>query len=788
MKKHVIELLEARQLLTVTLDNGLSPGDGNYFRVDLETGNQVTNVQWEGKNVLYSDDGYAAFLDLGSGNACGKVQVITLYSKGTDPVKSADGRSATATFSIPIDTTEKDPAKQPFITGTVTITVPQGSTQVLSSYQFTSANFDLTKAHLFQYYDCVSGDATSDFTTVQGSIASGNLKIRNNNVSTYNFGQLEDAHNDVGANLAGFGIGQYASLKNNSILKGGYTPPATGDFQIPAGNYPGLGKGYGPVLAATPTLYYTFSSGNSATINTSLQESPGTEAPAMEVDYTPVLNAAKEVVVPDGSTARDISTGTDFTDTRYPLLVTQHAFRIHNRGRSVLVLGPDRVKITGANASDFHVIRQPSSVVGAGDAATFIIQYVPSSTAYATAFVSIYSNDLTTTPYTFQVFGGTSASVAPDQYEIDNGTNAKGLTRPAAIMAQAKTISTDGVWMEHTINTIKDQDWCVFDITTAANTTIQSTGPSGQVRMRLYSANNLPDDLYGTNNPLARTVATDGNSSMTLWLNPGRYYLRVDEYGNNATIPLYGVSIRTGNPVPPPPFASLVNGALTVTGTAKDDTITVDIYTTSVRVTLNKQVVFFPVSKVSSVLVTGGDGNDTIYIDQGIYNAEVRGGAGNDLITIASASGASVRGGAGDDTILGGAGNDTLDGGVGNDSIDGGNGANYITGGAGDDTLTGGTGNDTIDGGDGNDLINGGDGNNLLLGGAGNDTIIGGAGNDTIDAGDGNNEIHTGGGTNVVHALNDMVDNIYVNVGVDNYKDVDPCDLLFDQSTGLPLA
>lgn len=98
----------------------------------------------------------------------------------------------------------------------------------------------------------------------------------------------------------------------------------------------------------------------------------------------------------------------------------------------------------------------------------------------------------------------------------------------------------------------------------------------------------------------------------------------------------------------------------------------------------------------------------------------VEGGAGNDVIRVDVPSRRAlftIRGGVGDDTI-------TVTGG----------GANVIIGGEGDDTLVGGGGFNRIGGRAGDDIVVGGAGRNVLAGGAGVDRIFGHRAKDRIHA------------------------------------------------------
>lgn len=129
-------------------------------------------------------------------------------------------------------------------------------------------------------------------------------------------------------------------------------------------------------------------------------------------------------------------------------------------------------------------------------------------------------------------------------------------------------------------------------------------------------------------------------------------------------------------------------------------------------------------------LLTGGDGNDTYYIDysgQTIREWARSGLGGHDKVvaSVSYALAANV-----EDLALTG----TADlNGTGNDEknrITGNSGNNILNGGGNDDILDGGAGNDVLLGGSGSDRLNGGLGDDILDGGTGSDTMSGGQGND----------------------------------------------------------
>ncbi|MFO0936357.1 MAG: calcium-binding protein [Gemmataceae bacterium] len=141
-------------------------------------------------------------------------------------------------------------------------------------------------------------------------------------------------------------------------------------------------------------------------------------------------------------------------------------------------------------------------------------------------------------------------------------------------------------------------------------------------------------------------------------------------------------------------------------------------------------------------VIDGGDGDDTIV---SIYNnrgpTQILGGAGNDKITVSSAT-----------TVYGGPGNDILDarnyavngfytpgvsmyGEDGNDTIYGSPVVDFLNGGNGTDAIFGGDGNDFLDGSQGKDSISGDGGDDIILGDTNDSFWSGGTGRDQVDFG-----------------------------------------------------
>jgi hypothetical protein len=152
--------------------------------------------------------------------------------------------------------------------------------------------------------------------------------------------------------------------------------------------------------------------------------------------------------------------------------------------------------------------------------------------------------------------------------------------------------------------------------------------------------------------------------------------------------------------------AGIVNGELVVVGSDGDDFLNVVRAGTEVVVWAGGRRLGEFDAALSSIVVDAGGGNDLILISHRIdTDAEIYGGAGNDLIL----------GGSGHDRIFGEDGDDMLLGNSGNDHLDGGAGHDFLFGGLGNDELIGGLDDDWLFGGPGLDVLDGGLGRNRLF-------------------------------------------------------------------------
>ncbi len=142
--------------------------------------------------------------------------------------------------------------------------------------------------------------------------------------------------------------------------------------------------------------------------------------------------------------------------------------------------------------------------------------------------VDEFANNSTIGIYTITV----TATSAPtgDAYETDDAP------------WQASTIATDGSAVTHSIHHPSDVDWVTFDLNFRSNVLIETVGSSGDSRMWLYGPGSWSTLIeYDDDDGVGLFSRIDRSGSNAL--NPGTYYLKIDEFGNNNTIASYTISV-----------------------------------------------------------------------------------------------------------------------------------------------------------------------------------------------------------------------------------------------------
>jgi Ca2+-binding RTX toxin-like protein len=782
-RSSVIEALEPRVLLTVTINNGLLTTNPNYFQVTVGAGGSVFNAVIGQTDFITK---YDAFLDPAATDfTFTGATVFDLSQSTTDAVAGPTANTAVATETIPvvagnIDTflngVETITPNDQNILVTVTASIAPNSdildeTYVISPVASTTTAppASLLGLRLYQYlYSNVSvATATgivnaSDYLTVGGSGAAPVLTTVDpvNGVSA----TLQDGAAASGASLSGY-AGDTFDVLEQDILAGGFAPPATGNLpnaDLPAATLPSGAAAFGPGLV-TQEIDFTITNSQSCTINTSMTAAgPNLNTPIIEV-------FGNGLEIPNGDSSPQSTDNTYFGVQTYPVPLQ---YTIEDLDSVSLSLnGTPTVSLGGANPQDFLVTVPPLTQIGGGYNSTFTITYLPTNNVLSTATVSIANNDPNAAPYTFEIEGGNQnvTAVPPDVYE------------PDSTPAQASVITTNGTLQDRSIPEGYDVEWAKFSLTQTDNVLIQTNGIIGDTDLNLYASSN-------TASPIAtgQSSGTSLFSTISATLNAGTYYIEVSENGQNNPIPAYtlGVDAAPVGAAAPNFFAFLSGSTLVVDPIDLGSTVDLALNSAMVAATVNGQTLYFVPSNVGAIQVNLLGGANVVTIDAQMPAATVNGGSGNDYIAASNSVG---------DVFYGNAGNDTLIGSTGNDSLYGGKGNNLLIGNAGDDSLTAGTGNSTISGNQGNDTLiagrgadslMGGQGNDVIEGGTGNDTMNGGAGNDTITAGAGNNSISGGAGDDTIYAQNGYVDNINGGAGI-NSASYDNGPTIFDVVTNI---
>ncbi|MCW2119530.1 LamG-like jellyroll fold domain-containing protein [Flavobacterium sp. 7A] len=78
-------------------------------------------------------------------------------------------------------------------------------------------------------------------------------------------------------------------------------------------------------------------------------------------------------------------------------------YTIQNTGAGTLIIGT--ITISGRNASDFTVIKNPSTLIPARGSSTFSVRFDPTTIGLKRAEISIINNDLNENPYNFDIQG-----------------------------------------------------------------------------------------------------------------------------------------------------------------------------------------------------------------------------------------------------------------------------------------------------------------------------------------------------------------------------------------------
>jgi len=162
-----------------------------------------------------------------------------------------------------------------------------------------------------------------------------------------------------------------------------------------------------------------------------------------------------------------------------------------------------------------------------GDGLNFRIEWCCTETGYYKVWVRGYSSTYTRGRYYFKYFYETLPSCNQDAYESDDDCSSARAISPGS---QDHTINMDGA----------DVDWVTFTTTDYADFSVWTDGSSGDTRMWLYrgSCGSLTEVDYDDDGGTGLFSRIDATC-----VEPGTYYVKVDEYMENDPICSYTINL-----------------------------------------------------------------------------------------------------------------------------------------------------------------------------------------------------------------------------------------------------
>ncbi|HLL76958.1 MAG TPA: LamG-like jellyroll fold domain-containing protein, partial [Pyrinomonadaceae bacterium] len=152
------------------------------------------------------------------------------------------------------------------------------------------------------------------------------------------------------------------------------------------------------------------------------------EFSACQTALAPEMNVkGNNTSIADGDTTPSAADHTDFGTASTGTV--SRTFTIENTGGVGLNLtGTPKVSVTGANASDFAVMAQPSSPVAGGGTTTFTVQFAPTAPGARAATLSIANDDADENPYDFSIHGTGQAFVVRNTADSGAGSLRQAIT------------------------------------------------------------------------------------------------------------------------------------------------------------------------------------------------------------------------------------------------------------------------------------------------------------------------------------------------------------------------
>lgn len=339
--------------------------------------------------------------------------------------------------------------------------------------------------------------------------------------------------------------------------------------------------------------------------------------------------------ISSGDASPSLMDHTDFGLAKVVSGMTTRTFFIHNLGDANLQLdGNPLVQVSGSHAADFTVTSQPAVQVAAeGGMTSFSISFTPGGEGVRNALVSISSNQVQSSPYTFSLRGegawpdiallSSAGQLVPDDGHLvlgDVRTAGSGLTFSISILNESQ-VALSGINAE--IQGAQSSD---FTILSTVPTTLNA-GESSEVSIRflpsalgsrianLRALSEDPDEDPYVITLEGMGVASDIDVSITeipLANGFGWSFGNVMANGNNVTFPIKIKNVGT---------AALTSISATITGTGSSHYTVITSPSASVPVDgeTTLEVRFHPSStglKNASLQISCDDPDENPYIIQ----------------------------------------------------------------------------------------------------------------------------------------------------------------------------
>ena len=160
--------------------------------------------------------------------------------------------------------------------------------------------------------------------------------------------------------------------------------------------------------------------------------------------------------ISDGAATSSAGNGTVIGTAVKKKTAVSATFTVSNDAGATIALTLGAISLTGKNAADFTVTKQPDSSVAPGASTTFTIQFKPTAKGDRTATVSFTENDASlTSPFTFAISGLGLNSVASTKVKLTSNAG-NPVVGDSVVLTASVTTKVTGIGQPTGVVTFKD--------------------------------------------------------------------------------------------------------------------------------------------------------------------------------------------------------------------------------------------------------------------------------------------------------------------------------------------